>query len=377
MKSIHRQFIQAILTPLLAIFLATTGASAADWPTGPGTQLAKLTLDTPASSPSPHDMPINPPGQPGLHKANPKVQAVMAVQDRQIPGLMATPGVVGTGVGQAADGEVALLVLTETAAAAAGLPGRLEGVPVVKMVTGKILAMKRPTPSTVIDPTARFERPVPIGVSTGNAGECSAGTIGARVTKGGQVYALSNNHVYALENTAQQNSEVLQPGRYDTACNYDSNNVIGTLYDFEPIVFTSGANNDIDAAIALSHAEKLGKATPSNGYGLPKSTPEVAALGKAVQKYGRTTSLTKGTIAAINVTVNVGYSMGTARFVDQILVTARKAFIKAGDSGSLLVTDPGRNPVGLLFAGDASGRYAFANRIEPVLERFRVSIDGE
>lgn len=351
MKSIHRQLIQAVVAPLLAMLLATTGASAADWPRG-------------------------------LDKASPKVQAVMAVQGQHTPDLMARAGVVGTAVGQAANGEVALLVLTETAAAATGIPDRLEGVPVVKLVTGKILAMKRPAPGTKIDPTARFERPVPIGVSTGNAGECSAGTIGARVKKrqnGGNVnvYALSNNHVYALENKAPKGSEVLQPGRYDTGCEYDQNNVIGTLDDFEPIVFSTGSSNVIDAAIALSNTWDLGNATPSNGYGRPKSATADATLGAAVQKYGRTTSLTKGTIAAISVTVDVGFTSGTARFEDQILVAARKSFIKAGDSGSLLVTDPGRNPVGLLFAGDMSGRYAFANPIGPVLQRFGVGIDGE
>jgi len=349
MKSIHRQLIQAVVAPLLAMLLATTGASAADWP-------------------------------PGLDKASPKVQAVMAVQGQHTPDLMARAGVVGTAVGQAANGEVALLVLTETAAAT-GIPDRLEGVPVVKLVTGKILAMKRPAPDAKIDPTARFERPVPIGVSTGNAGECSAGTIGARVKKlnGGVVYyyALSNNHVYALENKAPMGSEVLQPGRYDTGCVYDQSNVIGTLDDFGRIDFSAGASNVIDAAIALSSTYNLGNATPSNGYGLPKSATVGATLDAAVQKYGRTTSLTKGTIAAINVTVDVGFTSGTARFEDQILVAARKSFIKAGDSGSLLVTDPGRNPVGLLFAGDTSGRYAFANPIGPVLQRFGVGIDGE
>jgi hypothetical protein len=166
MKSIYRQFIQAIAAPLLAILLTTTGAFATDWPTGPGTQLANLTLDTPASPASPLDTPPSPPGPSGLDKANPKVQAVMAVQGRQTPGLMATAGVVGTAVGQAADGEVALLVRTESAAV--GLPDRIEGVPLVKLVTGKILAMK--PPGTAFDPTAFFLRPVPIGVSTGNAG---------------------------------------------------------------------------------------------------------------------------------------------------------------------------------------------------------------
>jgi hypothetical protein len=192
------------------------------------------------------------------------------------------------------------------------------------------------------------------------------------------VYALSNNHVYALENKAPTGSKVLQPGRYDTAGYvYNPDNVIGTLSAFEPIVFSTSASNKIDAAIALSDTGKLGNATPSNGYGTPKSSTVLAYVGMPVQKYGRTTALTKGKIYAINATVNVGYSSGTARLVNQIWVYSNKPFIKAGDSGSLLVTDPGKNPVGLLFAGDSSGKYAIANRIDLVLGALHVTIDGE
>ncbi len=102
-----------------------------------------------------------------------------------------------------------------------------------------------------------------------------------------------------------------------------------------------------------------------------------ASVNDKVMKYGRTTQLTKGTVTGINATVFVGYSSGTARFVGQIIVQSGKPFIKAGDSGSLLVTDPGRNPVGLLFAGNRSGKLAVANQIDLVLGAFGVSIDGE
>ena len=75
--------------------------------------------------------------------------------------------------------------------------------------------------------------------------------------------------------------------------------------------------------------------------------------------------------------MNVGYSSGTARFVDQIVVEGNKGgFLKAGDSGSLLVTNPGRNPVGLLFAAGRGGKIAIANPIDYVLSAFGVAIDG-
>jgi len=316
-----------------------------------------------------------------LDKANPHVQAVMAVQNRYTPDLMDMPEVVGTATGLTEAGRPAILVFTKNPVEAGMIPGRLEGMPVVVKVTGEIVAMPRkPKPDKPakdrVDPTARFDRPVPIGVSTGNEGECSAGTIGCRVIKGGKVYALSNNHVYALENNADTGSSVLQPGLYDTDCAFDGNNVIGTLSDFVEIDF-SGGNNEVDAGIASSLTENLENFTPPDGYGTPKSDTVEASIDQAVQKYGRTTSLTKGIITAIDATVKVGYSSGTAIFVDQIVVGSNKPFIKAGDSGSLLVTDPDRNPVGLLFASNRSGKVAVANPIDEVLSHFSVTIDGE
>jgi|GEM_PF-7070199 len=70
---------------------------------------------------------------------------------------------------------------------------------------------------------------------------------------------------------------------------------------------------------------------------------------------------------------------GTARFVNQIFVEGRRGpFIKSGDSGSLLVTDDAAaKPVGLLFAGNSSGKFAIANRIDTVLAEFGVTIDGK
>jgi len=308
------------------------------------------------------------------------LERVMAIQNQHTPKLLEIPGVIGTATGLGPDDTPAILVLTK-APGVAGIPESIDGVPVVVQVTGEIIALAKPEnpgkpPKETIDPTARFARPVPIGVSTGNEGECSAGTIGCRVTDGTAVYALSNNHVYALENRASIGSRILQPGLYDTGCRLDENNVIGALSGFEIIKF-DGTPNTIDAAIALSSTGNLGKATPSNGYGTPKSTLVQASLGQNVQKYGRSSSLTKGTVTGIEATVRVTYSSGTALFSGQIIVEAAKPFIKAGDSGSLLVTDPSREPVGLLFAGNVNGKLAVANDINLVLARFGVSIDGE
>ncbi len=318
----------------------------------------------------------------GLDRAHPAVRAAVAVQGQHTPYLMGKPDVVGTAVGLAADGRPAILIATKRPVAPGVFPDSIEDLPVQVVVTGEFFALAPPPgkgkpPKDTIDPKARFERPVPIGVSTGNHYECSAGTIGARVKKRASVYALSNNHVYARENAAAPGEAVLQPGLYDTGCVYSSNNEIGNLSEFVAIQFGTG-DNRVDAAIAASDADRLGKSTPANGYGTPKTQPEEAALDMAVQKYGRTTALTRGKVIGINATVRVTYGSGTATFVDQVWVGSSKgAFIKAGDSGSLLVTDPGKAPVGLLFAGDASGRNGIANRIQDVLSGLGVEIDGE
>jgi hypothetical protein len=321
-----------------------------------------------------------------LDKNNPQIQKVMAIQNRHTPKLLSIPEVVGTATGLNEVGGPSILVFTNKEVKAGKIPNTLEGIPVVVKAVGNFFAMKPPTSTghQRIDTTARLDRPVPIGVSTGNIGECSAGTIGARVIDtSGNVYALSNNHVYALENNADKGSKVLQPGRYEgydrrtRYCPANSADAIGTLADFQVIDFNPFNSNSIDAAIALSSTENLDKSTPADGYGTPASSPAEAVVGQAVQKYGRSSSLTKGTITAINADVMVHYDIKLAFFEDQIIVESKKAFIQAGDSGSLLVTDDADcSPVGLLFAGNSSGTYAIANPIGPVLERFGVTIDG-
>lgn len=331
-------------------------------------------------------------GGPSLAGAGFGLARAMEVQDKYTPGLMALTDVVGTATGLGPDARPAILVFT-TAAGVKGISRSLDGVQVVVKVTGEFVALPKPENpgggngggngggkpggggggdgEDPVDPTSRFDRPVPIGVSTGHPA-VTAGTIGARVTDGTNFYALSNSHVYA-PNVASLGDAVIQPGTADGGT--ASADAIGTLFDFEPINF--GGNNTIDAAIALSSKALLGNSTPLDGYGTPSSDVVGAVLGQNVQKYGRTTGLTRGTITAINFTVNVGYGSGTARFVDQIIVEGIKGpVIKGGDSGSLLVTDSG-NPVGLLFAGNKNGRMAIANPIGAILSRFNVTIDGE
>ena len=308
----------------------------------------------------------------------------ISVHQRHSHELMADRNVVGTAVGLTANGQPAIKVFTRSEAIMK-IPTNLEGLPVEVEVTGPFHALgaadKEAAPAAVRVPTnprATFPRPVPIGVSTGNQNDCSAGTIGARVIDSeGNVYALSNNHVYALENNAPPDSNILQPGLADTLCRVRADRVIGTLTSFVPIEFSTSAENTVDAAIAISDRSLLGNATPKSGYGTPQSAIVSAFVGQNVQKYGERTRLTRGKVMGIDATVSVEYDSGEAQFVDQIVIRSSLRFIGAGDSGSLLVTKPDANPVGLLFAGNKSGRVAIANPIDLVLSAFGVSIDGQ
>ena len=320
-----------------------------------------------------------------------QIQAVMAIQDRHTDRLLAISGAVGTATGLTEDGRPAIVVFITTGALAksARIPASIEEVPVIVEVTGMFVALT--------DPKARQPRPVPIGVSTGHP-DITAGTIGARVTNTNpdgstNVFALSNNHVYANINKAKLDDSALQPGPFDGG--EDPADKIGKLFDFEVIKFSNTETcpgdlstcNEIDAAIAISSTDLLGNSTPTDdGYGTPNSTIVSAALKQVVQKYGRTTGLTTGEVSGVNAIVDVCYkSRGPfmcnpdfiARFVNQIVIKEGD-FSSGGDSGSLIVTktnDASNNPVGLLFAG--SSTRTIANPIGPVLNRFGVTIDGE
>jgi hypothetical protein len=300
------------------------------------------------------------------------VRRAIGVQERISARLMANPAVVGTGVGLNAAGKATIRVYT-TKAGVAGLPREADGVPVQRVVTGLITAQACQDTG---DPRQRCNRPVPIGVSVGHP-KITAGTIGARVRDANDnVYALSNNHVLANTNDASVGDSALQPGPYDGGT--DPADRIGTLHDWQPISFSS--NNTIDAAIALTTTGQLGTATLSAGYGIPKAATSNASVNLAVKKCGRTTGCTNGQVAEVNVTVDVCYKPqglfcarnGVARFVNQFSVSPG-TFSAGGDSGSLIVTNSGSNPVGLLFAG--SSTRTFANPINDVLQRFGVTID--
>ncbi len=227
--------------------------------------------------------------------------------------------------------------------------------------------------------TIFLNRPIPLGVSGGNENDisklfCCSGTLGALVqdTAGAQ-YILSNNHVLARTNKGQPGDPIIQPGLVDSGCAQLSQDEVATLTAFVPINFSKGAINQVDAAVAEVVPGDVKTDGTINCIGPIGSTPVAATVGLQVQKSGRTTELTFGTVAATNATLSVkynktcGFGSQTAVFTKQFRIDG-SSFSAGGDSGSLIVTqDACPQPVGLLFAG--SNTTTFANPIDLVLSQ--------
>jgi hypothetical protein len=223
-------------------------------------------------------------------------------------------------------------------------------------------------------------RPAPGGISVGHF-RITAGTLGC-LARGrtapriNRLMILSNNHVLANSNAATIGDCVAQPGPIDGGrCPADQ---VAVLERFVPINFAGGANV-VDCATAWAWPDRVRRELMYISGGVTRffrvgATPVAAARGMLVGKSGRTTQLTRGTITAVGVAINVNYGGRIARFVDQIAIRAASGdFSRGGDSGSLIWTwDTRRAPVGLLFAG--GGGTTFANRITRVLAALDIQL---
>lgn len=218
--------------------------------------------------------------------------------------------------------------------------------------------------------------PIRLGTSGGSANDsskafCCGGTLGAAVMCNGILHILSNNHVLGRSGAAVGGEDTVQPGLIDTGCRATNSNIVG---DYVGDLVPLGTAN-VDAALATARAGAVSTTGEIIDLGAPCATPANAAIGMAVAKSGRTSGLTTGNVAALNLTVSVQYQSGcnkgkkfTRTYTNQVAVTPG-SFLQAGDSGSLMVTnDATHQPVGLLFAGSSS--IAIANPIQDVISAF-------
>ena len=197
-----------------------------------------------------------------------------------------------------------------------------------------------------------------------------AGTLSAVVTADGVSYILSNNHVLANENALPPGTPIFQPGLLD------SGNVatdrIATLARFIPL--EADKPNRVDCALAaILDAPTVRPAIMPKIGRLTSVEPIEAAEGMRVEKTGRATGYTTGTVFDVSATAAVQFDLGMLTFEDQVLVRGDAGdFSDGGDSGSLIVDRESGRATGLLIGG--SPQFAIANHIGDVLQALNVKL---
>ena len=208
------------------------------------------------------------------------------------------------------------------------------------------------------------------GVSGGNVNDiskayCCSGTLGSLVTDGSTQYILSNNHVLGRSDQAAAGEDVSQPGLIDNGCR-----VATLVADFTTAV---PLGQNVDCAIAQLRSGQMDSTGYIEDIGVPAAATASPSVGMAVVKSGRTTGFTSGSIGSVNTSVNVQYQKGcnsgkkfTVSYTNQVVINS-STFSAGGDSGSLILTSSGHNPVALLFAGSSSS--TIGNPINEVMSK--------
>jgi hypothetical protein len=213
-----------------------------------------------------------------------------------------------------------------------------------------------------------IRKPVQPGNSIGHV-MISAGTLGALVTKGGNLHILSNSHVLARSGRAKNGDDIIYPGDADGG--KSPADFVAKLSGVKKFVTGGDFVNRADCAIAKPlTARREDLVSAIKGLGVPKGTTK-AVRNMTVVKVGRTTNKTTGTVRDVNFRFTLDYDdLGkSVGFLDQVLCTR---YTKPGDSGSLVLEQRTGKAVGLHFAG-ANGGSVFSP-IDPVLSSLGVKL---
>jgi len=182
--------------------------------------------------------------------------------------------------------------------------------------------------------------------------DATVGTLGAIVSRDGELFILSNSHVLALSGTAKRGDAIVYPGVFDGGAMTDD--LVAKLARFKKFIPGPAYKNRVDCALAKPTPERLVDLMAEiKGLGLPGRTIK-PVRGMKVTKVGRTTGKTAGKIEDVHFSFTLDYegSVGEIGFIDQVLCSR---YTDEGDSGSLVIDKATGRAVGLHFAGAEGG----------------------
>jgi hypothetical protein len=314
-------------------------------------------------------------------RAMAEVERLKPIQARHEAMIMSQPGVFGLGIGHdAATARFVFKVMVDVEAAVPPLPAALEGVP---------LLVVRETPPRAENGGAcnpachsgNFTLPVQMGNSGIPAvvgGLCSACTMGFKACRAstGESMWVTAAHCSMNATTCPGSAPLGTPAFHTSpldsanagfpACSQRSN--VGVVAVQSP-PFPNGL---IDASAISSDGSKTQLSV--RDIGIPDTVPGAAFILDPVRKSGRTTGLTFGTVALINVTVTITYNCGFITLVGQVWIVGGANTCAGGDSGAGWFNDSTPpQVVGLHIAG--TGTSCYANQAALVLAALGLTMD--
>lgn len=211
---------------------------------------------------------------------------------------------------------------------------------------------------------------VGVGASVGNTHQ-DGGTLGCIVKKKDTGYFLSCNHVLALGNNAEVNDPIISPSYQDGGV-YPQD-VVGRLSESYFAINYEGINY-YDAALAEITSDRVMQTNMLPNIGNVEGT-ELPKKHMKVAKFGKATGMTYGEIINTDYRMFVTINGKSVEFRKQFVIKGdQQTFATIGDSGAIIVNTETKMAVGLLSAVDSTGRYGIANRLEPILNIFKVSL---
>ena len=230
-----------------------------------------------------------------------------------------------------------------TFAEAYELPAEIVGVKMVYSYVG---------PMDIL--TTNYYDPLVGGASIG-AIDITAGTYGGvvydKIT--GDPYLLTNEHVVSNTSNNDPNHPpmgwpIVQPGPLDggrkPAVGFLSK--VGGLKEKA----LKGESVNIDAALVIGDRDTDICNYLGIGY-VEEYAHTDAEVGDEIIKSGRTTGVTENTVAALEISANIGgMSWGNPVVVENI-IQSKSSFVKGGDSGSRVWKKSTMEPIGIVFAG--------------------------